>query len=175
MELSFAFRNRCESIATDVRYELARLAFDPLCADVLAQHLRVRLFRPSELEEAPPQAVDHLMSSQEWSAILLVSAGHPEVLYNPNRSPARTESDIMHELGHWLLKHSLQAIRWHNGIPYRDFDAQIESEAAYLGGALQVPRRAILWCLQHDIGLYGIADRYGCSPQMAQWRLNASA
>lgn len=164
--LSFAFRQRCESIATEQRYLLKKLAFDPLPAIDLANILGAHL-QSTEQIGIDVDALNELMGAQNWSAMLF-GANPPMIIYRPDHSLARLESDLMHELAHILLKH-----------PYGRYDpvtgkisknSQHEHEADYLGSCLQIPRRGMQWAAQLGLTIDQTALHFCASTQMVEWR-----
>lgn len=66
---------------------------------------------------------------------------------NPCHSARRTEANLMHELSHILLEHEpINLIQFPDvAVTFREFNQANEEEAAWLGGALQLPRKALLW------------------------------
>jgi Zn-dependent peptidase ImmA (M78 family) len=173
MELSVAFRLRCEAISSEWRACLKLRAFDPLPASVLARELRATLHRPDEMNEALPEAIDYLSRADDWFGVIL-TFNPPLILYNPKQSPARYESTIMHELAHLILKHPPGRLYLTpDGTFTRDFASLIEAEAAYLGSCLQIPRRGFLWAEQKKMNNETIARHFGASLEMVRWRQNA--
>lgn len=165
-ELTFAFRQQCEAIATDQRYLVKKLAFEPLPATDLATTLGARILSPEQIGVDATVLIT-LMEAQNWSAMLF-GANPPMIVYRPDHSSARRESDLMHELAHLLLKH-----------PYGRYDpvtneisknSQHEREADYLGSCLQIPRRGLQWAAQAGLTLEQTAIHFGASIQMVEWR-----
>ena len=172
VDLSWQFRERCEGIATRWREHFNLLAYDPLPANRLAEALHAQLYRPDDLD-ASKEAIEHLSEAQDWSGIIK-SFVPLIILYNPTISPARYESTIMHELSHVILKHPLGRLYLvTGGIWEREFDSLIETEAAYLGSCLQIPRRALHWAEQRKMNIEQIATHFGASIELVRWRINA--
>lgn len=165
---------RCEDIATQVRYRMDLRAYSPLPAFDLAEHLDIEVCAPREIEGASEESIRHLEVAENWSAIVMVPPPNPSILYNPSHALTRRESDVMHEIAHLLLNHSLSTILWIDGIPQRTHEPVKETEAAYLGGTLLIPRRAIWWCQQQGLELEKIANQYGGSIDLARWRINSA-
>ncbi len=171
-QLSKRFRLRCEAISSTWRMNLALRAFDPLLANTLAQKFEATLRRPDEMD-APQGAIDHLLRADDWFGMIL-KFKPPEILYNPNQSPARYESTIMHELAHLILDHPPGRLYLApDGTFTREFDSVIEAEAAYLGSCLQIPRRGLFWTVQKGMNNKEIACHFGASLEMVRWRQNA--
>lgn len=168
--LPIAFRRRCETRATDARYALGLNAFQPLPARQLAAHHHVRLLTPLDLAAVASAAVAWVLSQPGWSAAL-ISQQPPVILHHPLHSPARQEANLMHELAHLLLAHPLplfDSATWPGTI-----DLRHEREAAYLGSCLQIPRRGLEWAWQRGLTRQQVADYFGASLQLVNWRCNA--
>lgn len=172
VDLSWQFRERCEGIATQWREHLNLLAYAPLPANRLSSELNALLCCPDDLD-ASREAIDYLSQAQDWSG-MIKSFTPLIILYNPTISPARYESTIMHELAHVILKHPPGRLYLVTGDVWRrEFDSMIEAEAAYLGSCLQIPRRALHWAYQKKMNIKQIAEHFGASNEMVQWRMNA--
>ena len=79
----------------------------------------------------------------------------------------------MHELAHLILVHPLERIYFApDGTFGRDFNSVVETEAAYLGSCLQIPRRGLLWAVQKKKSNEEIAQHFGASIEMVCWRQN---
>lgn len=176
VDLSWQFRKRCEGLSTELRTELALKAYDPLPARLLAKKLDAKLRTPLQMIQASDEASEYLSQIDEtiWSGVIL-RFKPLIILYNPNLSSVRFESTIMHELGHFILKHPPGKLYLApTGELERDFDSLIEAEASYLGSCLQIPRRGIHWALQRKMKEQSIAKHFGASMEMVRWRLNAT-
>lgn len=166
-----SFKNWCEKQATDWRYRLGLRAYDPLPANRLAVAFSAELIPPDKLEGAPPEAVELFLTADPstWSAMIL-RAQPLVIMYNPNHSAARYESNIMHELAHVILEH--QPIQINTSLWKREYRQKDEAEATYLGGCLQIPKRGLDWCLQKKMTNDQIANHFGASLEMVQYRRN---
>jgi Zn-dependent peptidase ImmA (M78 family) len=169
--LPAAFRRWCEALATDARYNLGLKAFQPLPAQQLAAYHQVLLLTPFDLAAEAAAAVTQVLSQPSWSAAL-ISRQPPAILHHPLHSAARQEANLMHELAHLLLGHSLPAFdpaTWPALL-----DKQHEREADYLGSCLQVPRRGLEWARQRGFTRQQAAEHFGASLQVVNWRCNAT-
>lgn len=169
--LPWAFRQRCEALATDARYALGLQAFQPLPARQLAAHHRVRLLTPLDLAAEAGAAVARVLSEPGWSAAL-ISRQPPIVLHHPLHSAARQEANLMHELAHLMLAHPLRPFDPATGPAGPD--PLHEREADYLGSCLQIPRRGLAWAQQRGFTRQQVAEYFGASQEMVQWRCNAT-
>jgi IrrE N-terminal-like domain len=169
--LPSAFRQRCESIATEQRSLLRLRAIDALPAATLAAHLNAVLFSPQQLPSLAPEQVWLLLASNSWSAAV-VCQDPLWIVYHPPHAPARRESDLMHELAHALLKHPLVSFDLITGLPQRR--QRDEDEATYLGGCLQIPRRGLLWAVERKMTVAEICAHLGASERIVRFRSNVT-
>lgn len=170
--LSLEFRQRCENIALTKRHQLGLYGYSPLSARRLAAYLSVNICFPYEIAGLDTIFVDHLVKSSTWSAITLLI--EPRLIVaNPSHTPARFESNIMHELAHLLLNHKPEALGLINSnYAARQYAARQEKEAEYLGGCLQIPSVGLDYAQQLNWNKEKIANYYGASKQMVQYRMN---
>lgn len=169
--LPIEFQRKCEGIATEQRSRLGFRAFERLPADVLAEHLKATLLTPEQLPSLHPDQVAALYASEAWSAAV-ISQNPLWIAYNPQHSPARHESNMMHELAHVLLEHPLVGCDPITGFPQRR--QKDEDEATYLGSCLQIPRRGLLWAAQRNMTIIEVTDHFGASEAMVRLRCNAT-
>lgn len=163
------FRQKCEGMATNLRAQLGLRAFDVLPAERLVQHFKVKLINPHDLPSLTHQQIAALIESNAWSAAI-IRQDPLWITYHPLHSPARREADLMHEFAHVLLNHPLVGIDATTGLPARE--QQHEDEATYLGGCLQIPKRALQWAVQRQMTSDEIASHFGASKQMVTMRSN---
>lgn len=169
MKLEAEFKRRCEAIAVNQRYELNKRAFDPLPADALLKKLGGEARLPDQMPNIRPEVVIHLHNSHDWSAGIVRL--HPLlIVYHPAHSPARHQSDLMHELAHVLLNHPMVGFDSETGLPLRD--PRHEAEAGYLGGCLQIPRLGLQWAAQQGYTMAQVAAYFGASESMVNFRSN---
>ncbi len=167
MGLCSEFKASCERIAIDWRRKLGnRRAFDPLPSSDLLQALEISLVASDQLTELSAEQRRNLEALS--SAIVCIDP--VVVLYNSSHSPARHESNMMHECAHVILKHPM--IPFDPTVSYVPRNDQYEAEAVYLGGCLQIPRRGLLWAIQKGLSVERIASHFGASIEMVQYRAN---
>lgn len=171
-KLTAGFRERCEAISTDWRARLGLRSFDPLPATKLALKMDVRLWEPKDVLSIDPTVATKLVKATDWFGVILFF-DPATIVYHPSQSPARYESTIMHELAHFLLRHPPGSLYLApDGNFKRDFKSQIETEAAYLGSSLQIPRRGVLWAKQKGLDESKMVSHFGASIEMVRWRCN---
>ncbi len=111
-----------------------------------------------------------LRPNGEFSAIVAVIKEHKMVLYNGAHSPARQESDIMHELAHIICEHPGDCLQLNADIGLRHFDVSHEEEAKWLGATLQIPDQGLFALVKAGLSNQAIAEIYGSSLEMVVFR-----
>lgn len=170
-------------MAASLRTKRGMPTSSPLPARILGEELNVEIITPQALHQACPEdlpadCVQRLLSthSEAWSAITIPNSQKPLIVYNPEHSPARQNSDLMHELAHLFLGHEpgMTFIDPQSGMALRTHDKNQEEEASWLSGCLLLPRDA-LWKIKKTGLLEDSAcDEYLVSVQMLRFRLNTS-
>lgn len=165
------FRARCEKIATEQRQLLSLQPHEPLPGELLSELHHVVMHTPETLPGATPEMAANLLESDSWDGLLLhIPLKTAIILLRSNLPPARRESTIMHEIAHLLLAHPTVNFDPISGIPIRQ--KQYEDEAAYLGGCLQIPHRALVWAKQIGLNVSRTAKNFGASEKMVIYRAN---
>jgi Zn-dependent peptidase ImmA (M78 family) len=100
--------------------------------------------------------------------------GKTVAVCNPCSDPARTNSDIAHELSHILLDHDVREIEQLAGHTFLTCDPEQEAEANWLAGSLLLPRPLLLREVYAGTDADALAAKYEVSLPMARFRLNAS-
>ncbi|MFJ3014935.1 ImmA/IrrE family metallo-endopeptidase [Streptomyces collinus] len=95
-------------------------------------------------------------------------------VYNPCNEPARTKSDIAHELAHVLLGHEVRELQQIGGHAFFTCDPDQEEEANWLAGCLLLPRQLLLRHAYAGADAATLAAAAGVSVPMARFRLNTS-
>jgi IrrE N-terminal-like domain len=172
------FKSWCERTAVSLRTQRGLLPSAPLAALVLGEELAVEILAPGDLQALQPDCVRRLLEdhSECWSAITIPSAGKPLIVYNPAHSPARQNSDLMHELSHILLNHEpgMTFVDPNSGLAVRAHDKPQEDEASWLAGCLLLPRDALLKIKRVNWTQQQACETYLVSLQMLTYRMNTS-
>ena len=94
---------------------------------------------------------------------------------NPlNRSRARRDSDLAHELAHVILKHTPTQVDRLGDLTFIDCNPEQEEEANWLAGCLLLPRPLLLRSARQGLTPDQVADNNFVSIEMARFRLNTS-
>jgi hypothetical protein len=174
-KLRHGFKAEAERRSLEFRRQLNLPAYAPLPGRVLAEHMGIVIISPEEVPGLSPEDLRLLTEDCHWwSAGLLKCQEGALILLNTIHTPARQESDIMHEIAHEDCGHEAVGFYQQPGCPFplRSFDACHEGEAEYLGACLQIPRDGLLWALRRGMTSSEIADHFGASEQMVRFRRN---
>lgn len=173
------FKKWADDEAGRLRKELGLSAFSPLCAFKLCEHLDIPVWQPNQVGGLTPEQLKILLqsSSNHWSAATIpLSTDQHLIIHNPNHSPARQQSNLMHEVAHILCGHEVSEERKSTGLSgfLRNHDEEQENEAEWLGACLQLPRPALLWALKRRMKLDQIAEHFSASVEMVRYRINVT-
>jgi Zn-dependent peptidase ImmA (M78 family) len=166
------FLAQAERHAGHLREALALGPADPVDIHAVARQLEVRVVAADELIDRDRLQELERIQAFAFSASTFDINGVKVVVFNPLRSPARTQSDIAHEVSHLLLGHDLDEVRMVAGMPFRTCRPDQEEEATNLGGTLLLPRPLLLRAAREGLGVEEIAERYGVTLDMARFRFN---
>ena len=169
--LTTGFRRACEHIATRERYHLRLKAYDPLPARLLIEAYNATVYFLHDLPGIDPAFAEEVSRGPGWSSNLL-TRDPLVIVHNPAHSPARQEANLMHEFAHYFLNHPPAEFN----LKTKEFTSsqQHENEAKYLGSCLQIPKRGLQWAKQRGMTMVQIADYFGSSMEIVQWRSNAT-
>lgn len=149
----------------------------PLPAILLANHLKIKVLVPVDIFTSGTSTLSYLENSDEWSALTLISKkGTRLIIHNEKHSSARQESNIMHEIAHYLCNHPFPEISGLNqqNIFSRHYNEEQEMEAEWLGACLQLPREALIWALRKEMSQSDIAQYFNASANMVRYRINST-
>lgn len=172
------FKSNAEKISANCRTELKLNDFDPLPAFLLAEHLKLEILTPDQIPGLGSLHLAQLMQppgSEHWSAITIGNDKPCHIIYNNSHSSSRTQSNIMHELAHVLLGHTMGEIDTSMGMPLRKYDQDQENEAEWLGGCLQLPKPALIkYFVFKKYTPEQIAEAFNASLAMVRYRIGVS-
>ncbi len=171
------FKTYCEQTAEAVRRQRGLSVWEPLAAMDLADSLKARVITPEQLPSLAADARHRLETEHAdvWSAIT-ISTSPPLVVYNPTHSPARRNSDLMHEMAHLLLEHvpSTVYIDPRTRVALRGHDKEQEEQANWLAGCLLLPRAALVRIRQLHVSDANACSQYVVSVEMLRFRMGTS-
>ncbi len=177
MSLQHGFKAQAERTTTNVRDELGLKLDDRLDPLDLAQHLGIPVLSLSTLPVIAPEiegiaeAVAHLSAERSALSAVTVFFGTARAIVNNDAHlPARQASNLAHELAHGLLLHPPAPALDRRGC--RLWNQDIEDEADWLGATLLIPGPAARAAARRRLTHEQVADKFGCSTEMARWRMN---
>lgn len=169
--LYHGFKADAERKALELRVALDIPSNGRLCAFKLAQHLGLPIY--SHLDCS---GVDRNKRYEDWSALLTPTKdeGHA-IVYNAHHSSARQQSDIMHEIAHFLRQHPFPEELIVAGKPLQlpIHNPVHEEEAKWLGATLQLPRGGLVYAVSQSMSPQEIAEFYTASLHLVRMRLNS--
>ncbi len=176
------FKSQANKKAVLLRQELGLRPVDPLSAKRLAEHLDIGIVTPSDIPGMSDKNLEILAGSgqSQWSALTFPIRSEEFgrknlIIHNETHPQVRRESDIMHEIAHIICEHTPSQLRPVGGTWFREHDTEMEEEATFLGGCLQIPNEAIIWAIMNrQMTDQQIADYYVASLQLVRMRKNFS-
>src|SRR5690606_8470907 len=110
------------------REKLGIHACAPLCAFRLADSMGIKIYKATEFVTDPTELkkLEGLECEEYgWSALTMITkAGNRIIIHNDFHTPARQQSNLMHEIAHILRKHEVKPPPPGITLPFgmRDFD-----------------------------------------------------
>jgi IrrE N-terminal-like domain len=111
LTLPRGFLAQAERHAARIPDELGLGPADPIDIHAIARQLGVRVVAADELVDIARLQELERIQAFAFSACTLDIRGTKVIVFNPLRSPARTQSDLAHEVSHLLLGHDLDEVR----------------------------------------------------------------
>lgn len=178
--LKHGFKAKAERLAVEYRSKLSLNPADPLCAFKLAEHLGIGIFKATDFLKSDDEVVRLSGIGDNdcgWSALTMrAGSGNTIIIHNAFHTPARQQSNIMHELAHIICEHSLEGTIYETPLPIgmRQFDKLQEEEAICLGATLQIGKPCLMWALSCKMSDAEIAAHFNASEQMVTYRKRLS-
>ncbi|WP_375430977.1 ImmA/IrrE family metallo-endopeptidase [uncultured Friedmanniella sp.] len=122
------------------------------------------------------EARDHFTVDRPgaWSAALTRAGMQHLVIYNPSHSAERTRSNLAHEVAHFAAEHALSDAWMDDSGRCGATSKSDEKEATELAGALLVPAEVAKAHAIRGKTAESLAETYGVSAEMANWRMQMS-
>lgn len=178
--LKRGFKAQAERLAVEYRGKLGLGPAEPLCAFKLAEYMGIEIFKATDFLKSDDE-VTRLSGTGEndcgWSALTMkVASGNTIIIHNAFHTPARQQSNIMHELAHIICEHSLKGLTHNVPLPIgmREYDKLQEEEAICLGATLQINKPALMWAMNKNMSDAQIATHFNASEQMVAYRKRLS-
>jgi hypothetical protein len=151
---------------------------DALDPRTLAAHLGIVVWKLEEIPGIPDECVAVLRAdSDSWSAATVCVGICHAVILNSGHSPARMNSDFMHELSHLVLAHTPARVDVSSDemLLLSTYNHAQEEEANWLSGALLLPRDALFNIRRKGLTNQAACHLYGCSQDMLTFRFRVTA
>ena len=176
MTLRRGFRADAERKANAFRVKLGLRPQDRLKAVELAKYIGVPILGPADVPGLSKDHVARLVRPgiSDWSAMTLDCEGRAIILHNTSHASVRQESNLFHELAHILCAHPPGHLVQIGALLLRYYDVECEEEAMYFGGALHIPRAALMSSLRAGMDSSSIAKKYCASNALTQYRINVT-
>lgn len=169
------FKAEAERLAAELRDEMGLAEDAPVLPARMAAHMGVELVAADSLvDRSRLEELQQIQDDAFSAATFQLPDGRTVVVTNPLNGPARTNSDIAHELAHLLLEHELGQVERVGDVDFFTCDAEQEEEANWLAGCLLLPRSLVLRAAWKEWDPERIATEHQVSVAMARFRLNAS-
>jgi len=172
VRLPYRFKANCQKKAVQFRSDMELQTYDPLNAFELSNYLGVRCLPHSEICNGDPRF--DCLNCSHWSAVLLMDGTSPMIIYNATHAETRSQSSIMHEISHFILKHTAPPLLSDFPLFHIDHEPQQELEANTLSSILLLPRVVLEHCAKKAMKIDAIVDVYGISKSLARKELNMS-
>ncbi|MBA3916445.1 MAG: ImmA/IrrE family metallo-endopeptidase [Acidobacteriales bacterium] len=168
------FKADAEGISAEVRQDLGITATAALPLERACASLGVEVRSAADLIEIDRLAKIEQVQPGAFSACTFEIGDRRIIVWNPLSSPARTSSDITHELSHILLKHRVQNIHIVGELTFFGCDPEEEQEANWLAGCLLLPRQLLLTYVRKGMSAEDIADKFAVSVPMVNYRMRVT-
>ncbi len=180
MSNSFArgFKAWCEKVSTEYRQILGLCDVDPLNAFDLAEYFGIPVVNIDKIPGLNQASINQLVKKDpgSWSAISITLGDRRLIILNPTHSHYRQQSNLMHELSHFILNHEPAkfALVGDGMMMVSDYDKKQEDEAHWLTGCLLLPRKALLKIKSSRMTEDTVKEKYSVSIQMYKYRINVT-
>jgi IrrE N-terminal-like domain len=168
------FKAWAENQAIEQRYNLGLESDVPLPAAQLASYLGITLIGPEQIPGMPLEHLECLLQRDRssWSAFTLTVDSSSMIVHNTAHAETRQESNLMHEMAHIICEHAPAELIQFGGLPFllRNYDADQEEEASWLGACLQLPRPALWWAIKHGLTQVEMVQYFRASDDLIRYR-----
>lgn len=171
--MQHGYMSYIKRVANGLRADLHVSPFEALNPLAACEYLDIPVLGLTTFVERS-DIVDHFSGEArfEFSAVTWFVGTRRFFVVNDTHHPHRQVSSIAHELGHALLQHPPAPVLCGDGS--RNFDGEIEEQAAFFGGVLLLPDEACRMILKRNMPLRAVSRIFGVSESMADYRLNVS-
>lgn len=168
------FKTWAENQSIEQRRHLCLGVGAPLPATQLAAYLGITIVSP---EHIPGMSREHLecllqRDRSSWSAFTVNVDTFTAMIHNTGHALTRQESNLMHEMAHIICKHAPSELIRVGGLPFlmREYNADQEEEASWLGACLQLPRPALWWAIKRRMTIAEMEQHFQASEELIRFR-----
>lgn len=173
--MRYGFKAEAERISASFRAKEKLTLEDKLDANSFLKKQGLIIWTPEDVPGVAESSLEQLIKNDpdSWSGITIKEGDTHLVIINPTHPATRLENTLMHEWSHTHLKHKPKRIDISDTgiVLISDYDKQSEDEADWLAGAMLAPRDGLLKHRKFGKTPQQIAEIYGVSQQLVNWRL----
>lgn len=169
------FKSQTEKLSLKLRAGISLTARDRLDPRQFLESLNIVVWTPADIPGIDPDHVAQLTvhDPDSWSGATIREGDVFVIIVNPSHPVTRQANTLMHEWAHIELRHKPNRVDRsdHGLLLLSDYPAEIEEEADWLAGAVLLPRDGLLYHRSRGLGSEAIAEHYGVSQDLTNWRL----
>ncbi len=131
-----------------------------------------RGFKAWAEQEAIEQRRHLGLSANEPLPALQCANSVTAIIHNTGHARTRQESNLMHEMAHIICKHEPSVLTSVGGLSFllREYNADQEEEASWLGACLQIPRSALWWAVKRRMTIDEMVQYFQASEELIRFR-----
>jgi Zn-dependent peptidase ImmA (M78 family) len=174
MALRRGFKTEANTIAREIRAELALASIAPLDPWKLAKHLDIPVVGLSSFRTLAPSVVRQfaMVDPSEFSALTVFRGTRRLIVHNDFHTKGRQANDVAHELAHALLLHPPTPALDDKGC--RNWNKDLEDEATWLSAALLISEEAALYIVRQELSTAVATETYGVSRKVLVMRIGVT-
>lgn len=167
------FKADAERLAIELRGEVGLKPHDRLDPQALADLYGIPALDLSDLD-VDQRHVQQFVGddSVSWSALTVFCGTRRLIVLNDAHDDGRLANSFSHELAHLFLEHQPKPVRNADGT--FSWNPVMEAEATELAAQLLIPTRTARSLAYRGQSADRVAQIYGVSSDLAQWRLRVS-
>lgn len=173
--MRYGFKTQAEKLALKHRANFGLSAQDPLDPRAFLKSIGIVVWEPSNIPGIDPGHFNQLTFTDpdSWSGVTIREENTTAIIVNSKHPTTRQANTLMHEWAHIELRHKpSHAFRSEGGLLLlSDYPSDLEDEANWLAGCMLAPREGLLFHYKRGLGADVIAQHYGISKQLANWRI----
>lgn len=169
------FKTQSEQISETLRTKQSLTVFDKFKPKRFLQSLGMIVWTPAEVPGLEAAHLEQLTVTDpdSWSGVAIRMGELTAIIVNSSHPPTRQANTLMHEWAHIELRHKPNRVDRSDGglLLLSDYPAEFEEEADWLAASVLLPRAGLVRCKSRGMTNDDIADHYGVSAQLTNWRV----